>query len=87
MKAMLDQLTVTQIEIEIPAACPECHVAFDEHGALTQFCWSAGNAECCINSQDDIIDFSGGTDYVDCEDYVTGYRCTACGHILASTEL
>ncbi len=79
MKVTLDQLAVTQIAVEIPDRCPECGASFQEHGAITQSCWRPGLAECCIYRPDDFIKYSGGTDFQDQADLVTGYRCTACG--------
>jgi hypothetical protein len=83
MKAKLDRIAISEVEVEIPAACPKCGADFtvDEMN-LIEDQWVAAEQPCSLG-EDGPCDYGSG-DQVE-GSMVVGYRCV-CMHVLASTE-
>ncbi len=81
MKTTIEKLTRTDVEVEIPDACPYCQQPFSE-GGLLEDNWN--RCEVRGHIEVDTFEPNGSSDYSDAY-IVVGYRCQ-CGHVLASTE-
>lgn len=86
MKVELDKLTVTTVEAEIPDKCPKCGASFFEEESLRENQYTASNQNCNMVEGEARLDEYGSSDEIyDCQ-YVVGYQCANCHHVLVSTE-
>jgi hypothetical protein len=86
MKIKMDKVTVTEVEMELPDTCPGCGI--DVIGSdLVEEQLIGASQDITVNSAEPLE-----WDYEEtetCADicHVVGYRCGACGHQLATTEV
>ncbi len=86
MKVQLDKITVTTVEAELPETCPNCKADLTEEESLREDQYTASNQRCQMIPNEDRLDEYGSSE--ECYDlqYVVGYACAKCDHILVSTE-
>lgn len=89
MKVKIEKLTVTEVEVELPAECPGCGVTIGAPAGMTKLRehQAIGAVQKIAFVGDDVGESEGG-EYDQNSDvaFVTGYSCT-CGHVLATTEV
>jgi hypothetical protein len=93
MRIRLDKITVEQVEVEIPDACPLCRS--QTKGGIRYFAYDAvsynGTIESEENNEGGVTTWfeADGTDAGDafeCQAYVTEVSCSNCSQTLATTE-
>ncbi|MES2339237.1 MAG: hypothetical protein V4537_14180 [Pseudomonadota bacterium] len=86
MKVALQRIVLTEVEADVPDACPECGADFKAvEMNLVEESYVASSQGCFMSSAGDrLLDYDVGEFHYEA-DIVVGYQCR-CGHVLASTE-
>ena len=89
MKIRLDKITVTQVEVEMPDACPSCGAGWQEEVLEDQLVLATETGWKCIAPGEAGIIFDDQGESEVCYDagaYVTGYTCASCAMAIVSSE-
>lgn len=90
MKVTLQQIKMTQIEVEIPAVCPNCRTSFRSNGAenLLEDQWAFQQQSCRVRrtKKSELVRPIGKIITKIGYPIVTGYHCGKCFEILCSTD-
>lgn len=89
MKIRLDKLVATEVEVEMPDACPHCGASWQDEVVEEQLVTGSEVCQRFVKEEGGNLLFlhEGFSD--ECRDagyYVTGYTCAACHCTIVSTE-
>lgn len=86
MKTTITKVEHTEVEVDLPAACPGCGKDFSGDDALIACGWMAVEQTCHLAPDGERVDWDQETeDFYEIQ-VTTGYKCAACKQLVAGED-